>query len=101
MDLCFYVSLIGNLGLVREAPIRDVFKGREEMVLNHNPHSCPRVGIGEIICPTIHGEKVTRECKKRNIENLYATLDTLSLSLGINASEKAKLEHQNSIRRKY
>lgn len=49
-EIYFYLGLVGNLGLVRRILMHDVFKGRENMVLNYNPHPPPRAGIGQIIC---------------------------------------------------
>lgn len=38
VDQFFYISLVGNPGLIRRTIVKEVFKGREEMVLNYNPH---------------------------------------------------------------
>lgn len=70
VDTYFYMNLVGNLGLIRRTLIEDMFKGKDEMVLNYNPHSSPRVGIGKFIIPKEYRGDLIEALRKRCIERL-------------------------------
>lgn len=53
------------MGIIRRSLIQDVFRGKEEMVLNYNPHPSTKAGIGQIICPKIHVDVVLEGLKKK------------------------------------
>lgn len=76
----FYVSPVGNLGKIRRALVEDVFKGREDVVLNHNPHTSVKADIGTIICPKGNVERLVAELKKRKIRRLMSNYKPLHLS---------------------
>lgn len=80
IDVYFYVSLVGNFGLIRRTPIQDVFKGRDDLVLKYKPHPSPRALIGQVICPRKNAGIVVSGLNKRKIEQLPPTYDALCLS---------------------
>lgn len=72
--------MVGNLGLIRRSLIQDEFKGKEEMVLNYDPHPSPRAGISQIIYPKEHVHAVVDGLKSKKIVLLPETYNTLELS---------------------
>lgn len=60
MEIYVYADLSGNLGLIRRSIIQESFNGKEDMVLNYNPHTSLRAGIGKIICPKVNADIVVR-----------------------------------------
>lgn len=71
--------MVGNLRLLRRSLIQDV-KGKEEMVLNYNPHPSPRAIISQIICPKEHLDAVVEGLKLKKIMRLPQTCNPLDLS---------------------
>lgn len=66
--LDFYVSFEGRLFVIIRSLTQDVFKGREETVLNFNFHPFPISGIGQIKCSKLIDAIVVWELKR---EALY------------------------------
>lgn len=64
-DIYFHVNLVGMLGLIRRTLIQDMFKVRDDILLNYNPHPSPSAGIGQIICPNKNVYKVVEELRRR------------------------------------
>lgn len=79
-DLHFYMSLEGNLWVIRRALIKEVFNSREDTVFNFNYQPSPRAAIGQIICPAENAELVTRELEKNGMQRLPVSYDPLGLS---------------------
>lgn len=82
-----------------------MFKGREDMVLNYNPHPSQRAGIAQILCPKENRVKVIEELKKRKIYFLPVEYNPLELSprckhLGPR-KEKALINHLAEVLRNW
>lgn len=102
-DVYFYVSSVGNLGTIRRTLVQDVFKGREDVVLNYNPHPSVRAGIGQIICPKGNVGRLVEELEKRKIRRLPLNYNPLHLSpMSRHLGERKKREiraHQGEVLR--
>lgn len=75
------------------------------MVLNYNPKTSPRVGIGQIVCPKLHVEKNMPELMKRKIEKLpkfYNLLESSPRSNHLGESRlRARKAHQMGVLRNW
>lgn len=65
---------------MRRKRIKDVLKGRDKMVLNHNPQLYPTAGIGQIIVSKKIVIKLGKELRKCKIERLPLNYNPLNVT---------------------
>lgn len=93
VDVYLYVTLVGNLGLIRRTLIQDLFKWREDMVLKPVFKFSPKPTWGlefDRLCVRRKKETVVNELERRKIEQLPTVYKPLYISPRSNNMDERK-----------